>query len=65
MATTARMGDFAEESASAMGAISSPLLRPPAISTTDLNPLIAAAVAWGVVALESLYHSTPPPFATS
>ena len=65
MATTARMGDLAGEAASAIGARSSPLLCPPAISTTDLNPLIAAAVAWGVVALESLYHSTPPPCATS
>ena len=44
---------------------SRPLLRPPAISTTEAKAPTAAAVAWGVVALESSYQRTPPRSPTS
>ena len=38
---------------------SRPLLRPPAMSTTDSKPRTAATAAWGLVALESSYQRTP------
>ncbi len=44
---------------------SRPLLRPPAISTTESKPARAARVAWGAVALESSYQRTPSASPTS
>ena len=44
---------------------SRPLLRPPAMSTTESKPPTAASVAWGAVAFESSYHRTPPASPTS
>ena len=41
---------------------SRPLLRPPAISTTEENPATAASTDAGVVALESSYQRTPVRF---
>ncbi len=57
MATTARTGGTVARRA----ARSSPLLRPPAISTTDEKPATAASTDAGVVALESSYQATPSP----
>src|ERR1700758_1825125 len=54
--TTARTGG----TVAARAARSSPLLRPPAMSTTDENPATAARTEAGVVALESSYQPTPP-----
>ena len=53
MATTARTGGTVARRA----ARSSPLLRPPAINTTDEKPATAASTDAGVVALESSYHA--------
>ena len=49
----------------ASGARSRPLLRPPAMSTTESKPARAASVAWGAVAFESSYQRTPPASPTS
>ena len=56
IATTARTGGTVPARTSR----SSPLLRPPAISTTESNPATAATVAWAVVAFESSNQRTPP-----
>ena len=50
---------------SASGARSMPLLRPPAMSTTESKPDTAASVACGAVALESSYQLMPSASATS
>src|SRR5579863_744521 len=61
IATTARTGG----TVLARSERSRPLLRPPAISTTEVKPLTPARTAAGVVALESSYQETPPDWPTS
>ena len=61
MATTA----LSRRSSATRSCRSTPLFRPPAMSTTDSKPATAALVAWGVVAFESSYQRTPSRSATS